>query len=261
LNQLLLTALILVEAAFLAFTFITNLRSLLGEEPHSLFVLISANIAFLVFWIGAKLSLTDTSASRQFDNLMSGLRDVRISQPGVTPLVDHDFYERFGKAMQEARTGVSATHLDSQPPNRNKKTPAAEYYDTLIKTIKHNAKVSFRRVERASLEKRVWLEQLVRDYDGVGNFSLGVLLLSSRERRTGLVSVQLVDENDVVLVAVAEHDSSLGVRDIWITNRAAADLWRHYYEDILWRPAARVIENGRLNQNEWKRVTDFIENQ
>jgi hypothetical protein len=252
----------LVEVGLIVLTFVSNARqALLGSDPIAFYTVISLNIAFLGVWVGIKIDLGDRSLDLKLDDIERQLRSFASDRPGVSTLVDHDFYGRFGEQLRQASVGVAMAHLDTYPPNRPKKTGAAEYYEAMPKSIKSNPQAKFRRVERASPEKQKWLEELIKTFTGVANFSLAVLLLESRDRRTGFVSVQVIDDLNTILVAVAEHDSSFGPRDVWIRERGATALWKSYYDEALWRPAAKVLENGVLNRPEWDRTIKFIDHQ
>jgi len=116
-----LIILAVIEIVFLMLTFASNIRAKIGPDPYALFLLISANLTFVVAWLGIKLALADRTLDRSLRALHSGLRDVSNTRSGVVTLFDHDFYDRFAKAMRDATNGVAITHLDTLPPNHGKK--------------------------------------------------------------------------------------------------------------------------------------------
>jgi hypothetical protein len=258
-STVLWTVVCLIEIGFLVLTFLGSVRvRLFGADPEGFYILLSTNFALLVIWVGLKGELLERRVGSELKGTQHELQRIRASRPGVRALVDREFYRNFGGEIRQARVGVAMAHLDTHPPHRERKTEAGEYYAHLAETIKSNPQTGYRRVERASREKHDWLRELVDTYANVPNFSLGVLLLPPTERRTGLISVQLVDDREAILVAVAEHYSSSGARDVWITDPAVTSLWKGYYDDTLWRPALKVIDSGRLNKSEWQKVLDFI---
>lgn len=237
---------------------VANVRSMLGPDPGAFYILLIINLALVLLILQLKIDGTGTALGEALASVRATVSHIDGDRSSVSALVDHDFYARFKVALGNATVGVSITHLDTLPPNRPRKTEANDYYATLIKIVKSRPRVTFRRVERASPEKKDWIKQLVHDYTGVDNFSLSVLLIDNPTRYTGLVSVQIVDGHETILVAVAEHYSSIGPRDVWITDKACTALWTGYYENILWRPGAKVLENGRLNEAEYERVRVFL---
>lgn len=253
---------IIVEFVLLLLTFVESARSwLLGSGPQGFYILLNTNIAVIILWVGLRSDQFERRVGDEVSDLNAQLERLATSTSSVTALVDEDFYARFRSEIAKAQVGVAMTHLDTHPPSPARATEAKDYYANLHEVIKSTPRVRFRRVERASPHKKGWLEELTRDFKGVSNFSLGVLLVTSNDRRVGTVSVQLIDETHAVLVAVAEHDSSLGPRDVWITDRGAVALWKRYYDDNLWQASIKVIENGNLNESEWQKVTDFIDRQ
>jgi hypothetical protein len=253
---------VLIEIAFLILTFVEEARTwLFGPGPESFYVLLSTNMALLVIWVGLKAELQERRIAGEITRLTTRFEQLAASRPGVSALVDRNFYTRFGAEIGKAHVGVAMTHLDTHPPNRPPKTDAATYYASLRKVVRSSPEVRFRRAERASAQKREWLEELVSNFRGIPNFSLAVLLEPSGKRRLATVSVQLIDDLHAVLVAVAEHDSYSGPRDAWITDRDAASLWKEYYEANIWGPSVKVIENGQLVQSEWNKVLEYIDKQ
>jgi hypothetical protein len=234
-----------------------NLRSLLGPDPEAFYNHLLINLELILLSLRLKIEGTERTLVNALAPIATTVTRFDSDRSTVCSLVDHDFYARFKKVIGNATVGVHITHLDTLPPNRPRKTEANDYYSSIAEIVKSRPRVSFRRVERFSTEKKEWIEELVNDYTGVDNFSLAVLLLESRERYTGLVSVQIVDDHQTALVAVAEHYSSIGPRDVWISDKSCTSLWTSYYENILWRPAAKVLENGRLNTAEYNRVKSF----
>src|SRR5258708_9525434 len=97
-----LIILAVIEIVFLMLTFASNIRAKIGPDPYALFLLISANLTFVVAWLGIKLALADRTLDRSLRALHSGLRDVSNTRSGVVTLFDHDFYDRFAKAMRDA---------------------------------------------------------------------------------------------------------------------------------------------------------------
>jgi hypothetical protein len=244
-----------IEALFVGLSLAGSARAwIFGSDPNAYYILIMANLALIAVLLPLKATM-EGSAVR--DSIRGIERDLN-TRSTVAALLDTDFYSRFPVALRAAQIGVAITHLDTRPPTRIKGSSNERYYGDLPKIVK-SSRARFRRVDRASREKRSWLEGIVQQCSGSSNFSLGVLLTGSTDRKLPHVSVQLIDDDTTVLVAISEHDRTHGPRDIWIRDPDCTNLWRAYYDAILWRPAVKVIEDGVFNKDAWEEVVTWIE--
>jgi hypothetical protein len=73
-------------------------------------------------------------------------------------------------------------------------------------------------------------------------------MLPPAPRKLPTVSVQLVDERLTYLVAIVEHVGAHSPRDLRISDSAAAKMWLAYYDEMLWRPAIKIVEDGKGNE-------------
>jgi hypothetical protein len=118
--------------------------------------------------------------------------------------------------------------------------------------------VQFRRVERLDREKVEWIERLARNYEGLTNVSLAVLRLEHEARKPSQVSVQVIDNNLVYLVAIAEHEGLHTDRDIRIRDEEAARIWISYYDASLWSRAQPIVERGKFDRTLWQRLRSQV---
>ena len=84
--------------------------------------------------------------------------------------------------------------------------------------------------------------------DGRQNCSLACLLIENQDRKIPAISVQLIDAKRVYLVAIREHVDAHAARDMCITDADASAMWLEYYNQMLWGPAIKVVENGHVNE-------------
>jgi hypothetical protein len=253
---LILTALTQVLAVVLSLA--SGLRTrLLGPDPTAMFMVVGANLALVAILLTLRIQLEGDATQNAVSKIEKAFNELRTSRSELKALLDSDFYARFTAELREARVGVAITHLDTRPPTLRNGTPGELYYSELSKVIK-GSKATFRRVERLSPEKIAWIEQLMQEYRGVRNFSLAVIRPVEKDRKLPHVSVQLIDSHTSVLVAVAEHEGTQGPRDIWLHDDASTRLWQRYYDDILWRPSTKLVENGKVDNITWVRLKQEI---
>ena len=161
-----------------------------------------------------------------------------------------DFYTAFWERVAHATFAVDISHLDTHSPLDGALPGSAtkKYYDEFKKLPRSRPQVRFRRVERISWQKRNWIDSLVTDMAGRPNCSLACLMVPQEPRKLSTVSVQLVDKEVAYLVAITEHVDAHSPRDLRISDPTAAEMWLAYYDEMLWRPAVKIIENGHVNE-------------
>ncbi|MBZ0218605.1 MAG: hypothetical protein K8F25_18765, partial [Fimbriimonadaceae bacterium] len=200
-------------------------------------------------------------AKKEIVDQVNGLGS-RLSH-NTTVLRQDEFYGDFREQISRAAFSVDISHLDIQPPDHGALPGSATrtYYREFSRFLRNRPDVRFRRVERLSLEKRDWIESLIADMTDRPNCSLSCLVVRNMPAKLPTISVQLVDRQRVYLVAICEHIDAHEPRDISITDVDAASVWLRYYDEMLWGPSLKVIENGNVNQQvlnqvhaEWDRL-------
>jgi hypothetical protein len=203
----------------------------------------------------AYLIAKSKSDKKTITEAISGFRsqiDVLSGQftNNIAPLRQEDFYNEFREAIRRAQFSVDISHLDIKPPDHaaTPRSATKNYYEEFAKLLKEKTSVRFRRVERVSPEKRDWLEKLTAAMDGKRNCSLGCLGFNDDRRKLATVSAQIVDSEKAYLVALIEHTESHSPRDIRIQGGDVAKMWRDYYEQMLWSPSLKIVEDGTVNK-------------
>lgn len=204
-------------------------------------------------FIGIILQLFYHDYKKQNDKIIETLANI----PRIELFHEEEFYSNFRYIIKNSRNNVDITHLALESPIGSKKPEQKTYYSELVKTVKSKQNVIFRRVERVSKEKIEWIEQLLHDFTNVNNFSL-YCILDPRESRgselSDLVSVQRVDNEHTFIVALLEHTSTTGFRDIYIRDKSITDFFREYYQKRLIQKATPIIVNGRPDLEAWNKI-------
>lgn len=196
--------------------------------------------------------LSDYLSKADIDSAMSEwsktLREVGL----LRSIQEAEFYPAFLQEIKTAQKNVDICHFARKPPKRSRDYEKS-YYKALPDVIK-NSRASCRRLERITKDKLPWIEEIIDTYKGVNNFSLRCLFDDEKSEQILPVSVQRIDDHKVYLVALAEHYATHGPRDIAITSPELTRLFTQYFNERLWDKAVLVMENGNLDENEWKKL-------
>ncbi len=207
---------------------------------YSQVMLLGLYVAFSDSW--SKLELSDCVAD--WTRTLAGVNRVDV-------LHEDEFYADFENKIASAQHNVDICHFGKLPPTKRPSSPEEDYYDRFHKAVK-NSPAAFRRLERITPEKIEWIERLIKGFKGVKNFSLACLHDEDTESDQILpVSVQRIDQTKVYLVALGEHYSTTGHRDIFINSKEVADLIGRYFEGRLWRRSIRIIDRGAFDEQAW----------
>lgn len=175
--------------------------------------------------------------------------------PQIKLFHEEEFYSNFKYIIKNASTNVDITNLSLESPLGSNKPEQDDYYAEFLKVVRGKPRVKFRRVERISKDKIPWIEKLIADFSGVANFSLYVILDSIDERSnelSNLVSIQRIDNEHTFIVALLEHTSTIGYRDIYFRDRSVTEFFREYYQKRLIIKSKSIIINGRFVQSTWE---------
>lgn len=173
----------------------------------------------------------------KFENAKRELRNVgnelAKNLSVAVPVHEHHFYALWQAQVKTAQHSVDVCHLGPTAPRGRHGGSEQQYFEELVALYKKtNAQV--RRVERLAPGKRDWIRKLMNDFNGTDNFSLAVYCDDSKEDLLSALSVSRIDDQYGWLVAIAEHESTTGVRDLLITGEKAVSLLRDYFATRLW---------------------------
>lgn len=160
----------------------------------------------------------------------------------VMPSHEREFYSLWPAQMATAQHNVDVTHLGPKPPQHRHGKEEKHYFQDLKRSVKSCA-AQVRRVERLTTEKLVWIRGLVKDLEGIANFSLRAYLDPLPDEMPAALSVCRVDERYAWIVAIAEHESTTSFRDLMLTG-ASVQLVAKYFQERLWRRSIPIIDHG-----------------
>lgn len=260
----------LVEVA-LALTAITNnpiadfLKESLGDAQKAFVTIFSTQFLIFIAYFMLRLKIIGKDVSEEIRvstkdiaPLAQDVASVLSSTTEAKALYEKDFYKELGRKIKDAERSVMLAHLDTLPPPRLKRSEAESYYNNLYKQIKNKSNINFQRVERYSSEKEEYLEEMISSLSGLENFSLAILNENFSTRKLPYISVQLIDDRIVYLVAVAEHTSPAIPRDILIKDEEIFKIWIDYYTSQLWESCDVIIRNGNLKEGKWNEIKGAV---
>lgn len=163
------------------------------------------------------------------------------------PVHETEFYSIWKEQVRNAVRNIDVTHLATVPPSKALDSEN-EYFNDL-KKLYSNTKAMVRRVERYHDDKKDWIQKLIENFEGVPNFSLSVILDPSTTETPYSLSVSRIDDKTAWIVAVAEHQSTTGYRDLLINGSDSVKLLTSYFNERLWNRSILVINNGKLDPN------------
>ena len=73
-----------------------------------------------------------------------------------------------------------------------------------------------------------------------------------------LLSIQVIDDHHLFIVALLEHTSTKGHRDIYIRDKNVTNFFREYYNTRLVKKSKPIIRKGTINKNNWKQIKDLL---
>ncbi len=185
--------------------------------------------------------LKDAYDRQEWQNKLMG----RFHGPQAKPLSDMEFYRDFEARMKRATHSVMICYFAPYPPTEVNYCDRLNYYQAILKTIKNQKGVRFRRIIRDTPQNRVWAGELVKQLSGCPNADLALLRDDPPEKENPLaLSVQVIDDDQVFLVALGGHDRDGAYRDLMIIDEATGALMKRYYER-LWNRSMVILGSGR----------------
>ena len=178
-------------------------------------------------------------------------RDLASRVPGaaVKRLGEEQFYNHFLSAAKEAQNSVLIAYLATYPPTDIQYRYRSRYYKAMVGLMKQRTNVHFQRVIRASASNEHWVAELLRDLRNRPTSDVALLNrdLPDEFEMPLALSVQVVDDRFVWIVASSSHEDRQGVRDLFIESTELAAVMRGYYERI-WTLSTLLLDHGRLTE-------------
>lgn len=201
--------------------------------------------------IGGTMSLVLLYAEREREGRQKQIDDIalfrQINERLAASLTVHEreFYALWPEQVRRATNNVDITNLGLLPP-RTKNSPAESEYFSDLRKIYKSTMATIRRVERYSNEKKEWINQLAKNFEGISNISLAVYKDPFDTTMPAAMSVCRIDDRCAWLIAVAEHESTGSVRDLMLTGKDSVDLIRRYFQERLWSRSILILDRGKL---------------
>jgi hypothetical protein len=203
----------------------------------------------LVLMSGTLLLFVKSVGSELVEKVGSALPTTEVRR-----MKDHEFYEHFQASAGQAEYSVRIAYLAPYPPTDVAYKERKRYYDSVLSLMKHRDKVNFKRLVRSSPKNDAWLASLVRELAGRPNVDLAVLTrdLGPEVELPIALSVQVIDNDKVWIVAAGSHETQNEFRDVFVQNSDFAAVMIQYY-DRVWGISERLLDRGRITE-EGKRL-------
>lgn len=208
-------------------------------------------------FIGIVLQIFYNDYKKQRSSIQNTLNNI----PKVELLHEEEFYYNFKFLIKNANRNVDITHLSLESPLHTRRSEQKAYYTEFVKIVNKKNEVNFRRVERVSVAKIEWIEKLIKDFSGVTNFSLYCILDPEELRKndlSDLVSVQRIDDEHTFLIALLEHNSTIGQRDIYIRDKSVTNFYMQYYQNRLIAKSQAIIIDGKIINHNWDNIKNEL---
>jgi hypothetical protein len=235
-----LGVLLLVEA-FLAFT--PYIPGVAGIWQRDFYNTLATLIGFQFVLLTAGIALT---LHGEFGPIGASIKDLVSRSPGtvIRRLRDDEFYREFLRAAEAAKHTVRICYFAPYPPMVGGSSDRLEYYRRMKALMASAGHIRFRRLIRATQENKEWVASLIRELEGQPNVDLALVrdLPDSVENPLGL-SVQIVDEDQVWMVAIRSHERVGEHRDLYVRDSSVAWAMSEYF-DRLWQYGDEVLKTG-----------------
>lgn len=181
------------------------------------------------------------------DDLQASIEQITSSFPVtiVARLKDKRFYSDFRHAAENAEHTVKICYFAPYPPEEYSSKDRKKYYSEMVDLMKKRPNTDFKRIIRKTEKNAPWIRELLDELRGRPNVHISLLdrdLPAEFEMPLAL-SVQVIDELKVWLVAVASHEGEGEFRDVYIENPDVAAAVSEYY-DRLWTLSVKVLDRG-----------------
>lgn len=204
-------------------------------------------------FIGIVLQVFYIDYQKQKKSIVDTLTNI----PKIEFLHEEEFYSQFRYLIKKARINVDITHLSLESPINTTKSEQKTYYSEFVKIVKNKKEVSFRRVERVSQDKINWIEKLLRDFKNVPNFSLYCIIDSEdlkKNELSDLLSIQRIDSEHTFIIALLEHHSTIGQRDLYFRDKSVTSFFTLYYQNRLVNKSVPILVNGHVDREKWEEI-------
>ncbi|HEY1800309.1 MAG TPA: hypothetical protein VGG46_05175 [Terriglobales bacterium] len=216
------------------------------EDQSQFYAVLASSLGIQLLLLTASITLILLKESHDAAERLSA---IRAAIPGATvkPLKDYEFYSDFRNAAEEAEHSVWIAYLAPYPPSDVASRDRKKYDIEILDLMKRRTKVNFRRLIRHTEKNVPWAAELVTELKGRPNVDIAVLTcdLASDHEMPLALSVQVVDNDQVWIVATGSHQTKQNFRDVYIKDASVAAAMIQYY-DRIWEKSVMVLDHGRV---------------
>jgi hypothetical protein len=176
--------------------------------------------------------------------------ELRRSRPEdrVELLKASEFYSQFRDHVQRSQHLVRICYFAPYPPSEVKDKEWHAYYEEALDLMKKRQNVAFKRIIRSSQRNEPWIASLVQELRNRGNNDIAILGdLPESDAMPLALSVQIIDETDCWIVAIASHENEGVYRDVHLASTRATKAINDYFER-LWSKSVKLLDRGRITE-------------
>ncbi len=212
-------------------------------------------IGFQIALMTGSISLAGNIQAAACENAVEQLKAKNRQFDTIEKIKDVEFYPKFLSHAETAKDSVDICYLAPYPPDATTHRERHKYYQKILSLMKKNNTVRFRRIVRYSEKNIAWIKSLSAELANIPNSDLAILHDSADTEKMPLaLSVQIIDDNHVWLVAVNGHEREGSYRDVYIRNTDYVEVMKHYY-NRLWRRSEVLIDSGMITE----KLTELLE--
>jgi len=236
--------------------------SIVGIVLSAFFILFDTQVPVTTV-ISAFASLIFIQIGLIYANLyddISPIKSFAMNSAEAKPIRESDFYDEFRMDVQQAEQRVLITYFNNHDPTDSPDNDVQDYYreiESLTKQ-KEDEDVEFKRLIRGIPQLEGWVDQLIDEHEGDGNFSLACTMDDEPDKPLREhVPVQIIDDDIVYFVAVGEQQERSGPRDMFVRSEDLNAQWHRYY-DRLWDDSSEIMNRGRVNDENLSEYKEHI---
>lgn len=217
-----------------------------AKDPQAFYNTFATFMAVQMVLFSAAIILILSIESSEMETRFRELA-ARVPGAAIRRLNEEQFYKHFLAAAKEAAHSVLIAYFAAYPPTDIQYRHRRRYYKAVIALMKRRTTVHFKRLIRASARNEPWVAELLRELRNRPNIDVALLTrdLPDVVEMPLALSVQLIDDRLVWIVASSSHEDQQGLRDLFVESAEFAAVMGGYYER-LWSVSTLLLDRGRL---------------
>ncbi len=164
-----------------------------------------------------------------------------------------EFYILLDNAVSNAKSTVDLTYIERFAPEVTAMPEKTQYFQTIKNVVRRKKHIVFRLIYAIPPEpsdrirKIEWIRSRLLAYQNCGNMNIRVVDYASVRSPVPLLSLQIVDSTEMLLIDMRKGSHSLSARvdDFWSNMPEAIKHFNRYY-DLLWINATPLKEGNLI---------------